>query len=47
MECWYNTVKEQLVIHDYDFSNIWNMDESGFNINKKQVMKILMYLNNI
>ena len=47
MKCWYNTVKEQLAIYDYNFSNIWNMDESGFDIDKKQAMKMLMHLNNI
>ena len=47
MECWYNAIKEQLIIYDYNLLNIWNIDKSGFGINKKQVIKMLMYLDNI
>ena len=47
MECWYSVVKEQLIIHNYNLLNIWNMNKLGFNINKKQMIKILIHLNNI
>ena len=47
MKCWYNAVKEQLIIHNYDLLNIWNMNESGFSIGKEQMIKMLIYFNNI
>ena len=47
MEYWYNTVKEQFIIYNYNLLNIQNIDESGFDINKEQAMKVLIYLNNI
>ena len=47
MKCWYNAVKEQLAIHDYNLLNIWNIDESGFSIGEEEVIKVLMHLDNI
>ena len=47
MKHWYNIIKEQFIIHNYNLLNIWNMDESEFNIDEKQIIKILIYLNNI
>ena len=35
MECWYNAVKEQLAIHNYNLLNIWNIDKSGLNIGEE------------
>ena len=44
VERWFIAIKAKFEEHDYDLSNVWNMDESGFGIGEQQAMKVLIHL---
>jgi hypothetical protein len=44
VERWFRAVASKHAEHQYDPSNMYNMDESGFGVGEEQAMKVLIYL---
>ena len=47
VQCWFNAVASQIEKYKYKFSDIYNMDKSGFGVGEEQAIKVLIYLDSV